>query len=35
MPMGFETKKDCADEDQQQFTGIDWSVVRWETVAGK
>jgi hypothetical protein len=23
--MGPETKNDCADEGQQQFTGLDWT----------
>jgi hypothetical protein len=33
--MGLETKNDCADEDQQQFTGMGCSLVSWETVAGQ
>jgi hypothetical protein len=24
-PKGSETRNDCADEDQQQFAGLDWS----------
>jgi hypothetical protein len=24
VPTGLETKNDCAGDDQQQFTGMDW-----------
>jgi hypothetical protein len=28
--MGLETKNDCGDEEQQQFTGMDLSLVSSE-----
>jgi hypothetical protein len=39
VPTGSETKNDCAGEDQQQFSGLNWHVasyryelvVRWKT----